>query len=117
MSEYYFDNLFEFADIIKDTDTETYKMACEYMAKTEVYDRTLTDARSPWDKTEAFIDISPRIRHFSRVYAGNLRKYYEELCGGSWRPIQEEIIKHSKYSAQQWIDEYNRLTGKSEEEE
>ena len=87
---------------------EIYLMACEYMAKTEMYDRSLTNCRSTWDKTEAFLD-NPRVRRLSYEYAAQLRKYYSEICGGTWQFIHNEIHKHTEYSAQMWIDEYYRL--------
>lgn len=88
---------------------EIYLMACEYMAKTELYDRSLTNCRSPYDETEAFIDCNPRVRKFSNEYAAQLRRYYNEQCGGTWQFIHNEIHKHTKYTAQMWIDEYYRL--------
>lgn len=87
---------------------EYYAMACEYMAKTELYDRSLTDCRSPWDSTEAFLN-RPYIKELSSGYAAQLRRYYRELCGGTWQPIHSEICKHTNYTAQMWIDEYNRV--------
>lgn len=87
---------------------EIYLMTCEYMAKTELYDRSLTNCRSPWDKTEAFLD-TPRVRRFSNEYAAQLRKYYSEICGGTWQFIHNEIHKHTNYTAQMWINEYYRL--------
>ena len=87
---------------------EIYMMACEYKAKTELYDRSLTNCRSPWDKTEAFLD-SPRIKRISNEYAAQLRRYYSEICGGTWRFIHNEIHKHPTYTAQMWINEYYRL--------
>ena len=35
--------------------TDNEKIYIYYMAKTELYDRTLTNMRSPYDITEAFI--------------------------------------------------------------
>lgn len=87
---------------------ENYFYACEYMALTEIYDRTLTDRRCSWDKTSAFPHM-PYQRELSTKYAEQLRKYYSELCGGTWQLIHNEIQKHSQYSAQMWIEEYNRL--------
>lgn len=85
-----------------------YQLACFYMAKTELYDRTLTSCRSPWDDTEAFIH-QPYIRRLSMSYAANLRRYLRELCGGTWQPIHNEIHKHHRYNAQMWVDEYNKF--------
>ena len=90
------------------TTDEIYLMACEYMAKTELYDRSLTKCRSTWDETEAFLD-TPRVRRLSNEYAAQLRRYYSEICGGTWQFIHNEIHKHTLYSAQMWIDEYYRL--------
>lgn len=91
-----------------DTDNEYYFMACEYMAKTELFDRGLTSCRSPYDNTEAFIH-QPYLRRSSNEYAVTLKKHYTELLGGTWLPIQREINKFDRYTAQKWIDEYNRL--------
>lgn len=87
---------------------EYYFYACEYKAKTELYDRSLTNCRSSWDNTEAFLDC-PRLKKISNEYAAQLRKYYSEICGGTWRFIHNEIHKHNTYTAQMWIDEYHRL--------
>ena len=87
---------------------EYYFYACEYMAKTELYDRSLTNCRSPWDKTEAFLD-NPRVKRLSNEYAAQLRRYYSEICGGTWQFIHNEIHKHTNYSAQMWVNEYYRL--------
>lgn len=92
-----------------------YRMACEYMAKTELYDRLLTSCRSPWDNTEAFIH-QPYIKRLSYSYAAQLRKYYKELCGDTWQPIHEEIHKHTHYTAQMWVDEYYRLQGEENDD-
>ncbi len=88
--------------------SQYYEMACEYMAKTELYDRSLTNCRSPWDKTEAFLN-NPHVKRLSNEYAAQLRKYYSKICGGTWQFIHNEIHKHTKYSAQMWINEWNRI--------
>lgn len=85
-----------------------YFYACEYMAKTELYDRTLTSERSPFDSTSAFL-VSGRLKGISNAYCFKLRKYFTEICGGTFRFIKEEINKHRYYTAQMWIDEYYRL--------
>lgn len=107
-----------------------YFYACEYMAKTELYDRWLTDKRSPYDKTSAF--ITPNIRGLSRLNCKRvLEEIYQEILKewdidlarvnastsvwieselhSEWQKIWNEIITHNKYSAQKWIDEYNWL--------
>ena len=78
------------------------------MAKTELYDRSLTDMRSQHDPTEACLVLDYERRR-SNAYALSLRievskKYYItplELMG--------EINRHKSYFAQMWIDEYKRL--------
>lgn len=95
---------------------EYYFYACEYMAKTELYDRTLTDERGPFDSTSAFLSTG-RLRRISYEYCLKLRKYLTEICGGTFRFIQEEINKHDYYTAQMWIDEYYRLKETLEDEE
>ena len=48
--------------------TDNEKIYIYYMAKTELYDRTLTNMRSPYDSTEAFITDKFSIR-LSNKYA------------------------------------------------
>jgi len=81
-----------------------YYYACMYMAKTEMFDRTLTDLRSPFDKTEAYV-IDHASNNLSNRYASMLRK---ELPI-SLMDLRKTIRKHRSYNAQQWIDEYKRL--------
>lgn len=44
-------------------------MHCLYNAKTEIYDRSLTDIRDRYDPTSAYIDCSYKVRSASRYYA------------------------------------------------
>lgn len=84
-----------------------YKIACEYQAETEMYDRRWTSQRSPVDPTEAFI-ASPIPRKYSILFARRLR---ETLCATyniEWKTVKEVIRSHH-YTAQRWIDEYERL--------
>lgn len=101
---------------LNDENEEYYFYACGYMAKTELYDRSLTNCRCKYDTTEAFI-INPLTRKLSTKYALQLKKQYADYCGGLWQSIQNEIRKHQKYSAQKWIDEYNRLLNTRSEDE
>ncbi|MBC5688097.1 hypothetical protein H8S37_04005 [Mediterraneibacter sp. NSJ-55] len=50
------------------------KMVCFYQAKCEIYDRSLTDLRSPYDKTEAF--IVGEAKKYSTHYAESLKKRF-----------------------------------------
>lgn len=88
-----------------------YKLCCYYHAKTEIFDRGLTELRSPYDPTEAYID--GRTRSYSNAYALKLRKFIKEII--IKLNIPNNIISinfdYNKYhfSAQGWIDEYYRL--------
>ena len=85
--------------------TETYKYACWYMAETELYDRHLTQNRNPGDPTEAFIISSPWQRAMSNRYALILREHLSDR----WPDVKRVIKRYSYYSAQHWIDEYERI--------
>ena len=84
-----------------------YEAACEYMARTELYDRSLTKARTRHDPTEAFID--GYVRGLSVAFAQNLRREMAIKYNITPFELGEEIGRHRSYSAQMWIDEYERL--------
>lgn len=84
---------------------EKYKKAVEYMARTELYDRTMTDLRSPYDPTEAY--IVGKQRGYSYKY---VRQVLKEL-GIRYTDIKDIIQIYRVYSAQHWIDEWHRLRG------
>lgn len=84
---------------------ENYFYACEYMALTEIYARSLTTKRCEHDKTEAYIDDTKWHRKFLNEYDRSIKHKYIEI----WPEIREVIKKHGNYTAQMWIDEYNRL--------
>lgn len=89
---------------------KAYKLACLYMGKTELYDRSLTGKRSKYDKTEALIDFE--LYDNSRGYANIAKTNISQLAklqGFSWLNIQAEIYSHKYYSAQEWVNEYIRL--------
>lgn len=77
------------------------------MAKTELHDRKITNKRCPWDKTQALL-IHPIHQRQSEIYSLIVRKYFESL-DYPWDLIKAEIRRHSYYTAQNWIDEYNKL--------
>ena len=54
----YFDLNIEEWNFKNDYEDIYFLLHCLYNAKTELYDRTLTDMRSRYDPTEAFIDLS-----------------------------------------------------------
>ena len=93
---------------ISEEDDLWYKLCVYYHAKTELYDRTLTDLRSPYDPTEAYIE--GRVRKYSDKYAAEIRNFVlsiKKQLGLFNRKLND--FNHYRYSAQNWIDEYNRL--------
>ena len=93
------------SETTEDKNTYFYKIACKYMALTELYDRNLTDMRSRYDPTQAFIPDNITYS-LSCIYAKKLK---EELMRYSFKFVAKEIQKYNNYSAQKWIDEYERL--------
>ena len=89
-------------------ESDYYKLACLYMGLTEMYDRSLTDERSRFDNTEAFVG-NQYIYHLSQVYSCYVRKSIINTYFVMWSDVREEIKKHRRYSAQQWVDEYERI--------
>lgn len=97
-----------------------FKMHCLYNAKTELFDRSLTDMRSKRDPTEAFIDISSRVRTASNQYAILL---YENCKRSIEAEIKEpfsrdlwmkSISSYRNLSAQGWIDLYEFMIASGE---
>lgn len=85
---------------------------CLYNAKTELYDRSLTDMRSEYDQTSAFIFLPDDVRR-SRLFAKRLYEqckiYLEDQTGEPFDVLRwRNCIKgHQNMSAQGWIDLYN----------
>lgn len=83
--------------------TDNEKIYIYYMAKTELYDRTLTTKRSPYDSTEAFI-TDKVLRRLSNKYAITLSN---KLNIGY---IKKTINPSLLYMSAQWyIDVFNNL--------
>lgn len=101
-------------DLMNDKSYLWYKLCVYYHAKTELYDRTLTDLRSPYDPTEAYIQRSER--GLSWAYARKLRQFINEMAVGIPEYIQHLSLNSNKYhySAQDWIDIYNKLVADGE---
>ena len=109
-----------FAESVKKSPIEElyYKVRCYYNAQTELYDRTLTDEREPWDNTSAFI-YNGYIRKLSNEYAIHLYRFckrvlslqnlYQKFDYNMWKSTN-----NNKYKAQYWIDEYERLKSNGE---
>lgn len=94
------------------------KLCCFYHAKTELFDRRLTNLRSPHDPTEAYI-ISNSERSRSSAYAIKVRERIKHLA--RQLNVPEYIIKSgvnpkrfSHISAQGWIDMYEHLVENGE---
>lgn len=88
-----------------------FKMHCLYNAKTELYDRSLTDMRDRYDPTSAYL-VSNETRSKSNLYARNLyqwcRKQVEYITGTPFDSIKwkESIRRYENASAQGWVDLY-----------
>ena len=85
-----------------------YKLCVFYHAKTEIFDRGLTNLRSQYDPTEAYVD--GRTRNRSIAYARDMRQFVYGVAkkfGIINRNFNEFNYYH--YSAQSWIDEFYRL--------
>lgn len=94
-----------------------YKLCVYYHAKTELYDRTLTDLRSPYDPTEAYIQGGIE-RRLSCAYARKLRLFVNEMAVKLDIPENVKSIglnaNKYHYSSQDWIDIYDRLVENGE---
>lgn len=90
-----------------------FKMHCLYNAKTEMYDRTLTDRRDRYDQTEAY--ITEKVRHLSNSNAMRVYQFcVYEIERATKKPFDSKLWKDSirEYnclSAQGWIDLYKYL--------
>lgn len=84
-----------------------YMAACEYMAKTELFDRSMTDLRCQYDPTDALLlGKCKSISNANAIRVRNdvIRKYDIEN-----KDLMKEIHDNQWYSAQKWIEEYRRL--------
>lgn len=94
----------------KDKD-QWFKLCCYYQASTEFYDRTLTDLKSPYDRTEAY--IIGENRRWSILYSYEQHRRIMNVA--AILGIPDSIIKENgmncgcRFSAQGWIDQYEYL--------
>lgn len=93
-----------------------FKLTCYYMAITELFDRTLTDERSEYDQTKAFIYSTPIVRRLSNRYAYLTYRTITKIAKSKFKIpsyiFHENFKKQTKInhlSAQGWIDQYNFL--------
>ena len=109
-----------FAESVKKSPIEElyYKVRCYYNAQTELYDRTLTDEREPWDNTSAFI-YNGYIRKLSNEYAIHLYRFCKRVLSLQ-DPHQNfdynmwKSTNNNRYKAQYWMNEYERLKSNGE---
>lgn len=90
--------------------SELYELVVTYMALTELYDRSLTNMRSPYDSTEAYVE-HPTLRKMSNAYAIRLRE--EMNLKYFWDDFKRITHQNIDKNAQWWVDEYNRLISKN----
>lgn len=107
---------------MNEIERNVFKLCCYYHAKTELYDRELTDKRSRHDPTEAYLD-NGSARSLSNKYALELREQIIDFAEKRlnirrdvFRKMFQEQSNHNHYSAQGWIDLYNHLTENGEME-
>ena len=97
-----------------------FKIHCLYNAKTEIYDRTLTDRRDRYDPTSAYIGCSYEVRSASNNYAFSLYQWCKKkIVQETGRPFdiqkwRESIREYWNLSAQGWIDLYEYLVENGE---
>lgn len=97
-----------------------FKFVCFYQAVTELYDRTLTDLRSPYDETEAY--FGGRFREYKRhsdLYSERLYnqivKYAEQKTNQLFDVRRWKNVIRQRYSAQGWIDVFEHLKSENDE--
>ena len=64
-----------------------YRLACLYMGMTEEYDRSLTDIRSRYDPTEAFLYYNDMCSESNRYANAVRKKIIEDYCV-PWKKIK-----------------------------
>lgn len=113
----YFDLNIEEWNFKNDYEDIYFLLHCLYNAKTELYDRTLTDMRSRYDSTEAFIDVwingwnRRRSNWYSKKLYDKCVKCIELKTRGHFihRHWKECVWKYKGLSAQEWINLYQQL--------
>lgn len=94
-----------------------YKVRCYYNAQTELYDRSLTDEREPWDNTSAFVH-NGYVRKLSNEYAIYLYRFCKRVLiqelHTSFNYNMWTSINDNRCKAQYWINEYERMVSTGE---
>lgn len=92
-----------------------YKVYCYWNAKTEIYDSFLADGITYFN--EAYVSNS-KIRGYSAEYSRQIFLFCQHvlICECD-KPFDENLwkyISNNRYSARQWMKEYERLKSNGE---
>lgn len=94
-----------------------FKFVCFYEAMTELYDRGLTNMRSRYDRTEAY--ITGEARKWSNWYSLKLyeciTEYIRKKTKAPFDIARWKKQTGKRYSAQGWINEFERLKRENDE--
>jgi len=99
----------------KEMNRTTYRVACEYMAETELFDRTLPHREGLYDTTESF--VFPSYQGCSYRFAMMLRTQLTKRFGVKWADVQSAIKAHPSYTAEKWINEWESLKKTEKDDE
>lgn len=93
-----------------------YKVCCYWNAETEMYDSILADGYS-YLHDEAYI-LNPKLRGYSAKYSRQIFLFCQHvlICECD-KPFDEKLwknINNNRYSARQWMKEYERLKSHGE---
>lgn len=80
---------------------DIFHIACEYMAKTELYDRSL-----PHKMHNGSAWVHPRYHQLSNLYAINLRKKLIKDNCFDWNDVRECIKQHNNKTEDWWIEQW-----------
>lgn len=83
---------------------DIFHIACEYMAKTELYDRSL-----PHKMYNGSAFVHPRYKQSSNLYAINLRKKLTKDDYFIWKDVRECIKRHNYVTEDWWIEQWKML--------
>lgn len=80
---------------------DIFHIACEYMAKTELYDRSL-----PHKMHDGSAFVHPRYHQLSNLYAMKLRKELIKNSCFDWNDVRECIKQHNYVTEDWWIEQW-----------
>ena len=80
---------------------DIFHIACEYMAKTELYDRSL-----PHKIHNGSAFVHPRYHRLSNLYAIELRKKLIENSCFDWNDVRKCIKQHNNKTDDWWIKQW-----------